>query len=143
MDNQHTRRSSLFLMELIIAILFFSLAAAICVRLFVKSHTLEKDSINLNHAVNTATSVAEIFRSQNDIYSLLQEQFPDGELTETSYRFFYDKNWNLCDVSTAEYIISLHTEESNDFLLGTVDVTNHETALYQLQLKKYIAKEDF
>ena len=67
MNKQPTRRSSLFLMELIIAILFFSLAATVCVRFFVKSYTLEQESQKLNHAVNAATSVAEIFRNQEHI----------------------------------------------------------------------------
>lgn len=141
MNKHQTRRSSLFLLELIIAIFFFILAAAICVRLFVKSHILEKDSTYLNHAVNAATSVAEIFRNQEDVYPFLHEQFPYGELTADSYRFFYDKDWNLCDSSNAEFVVRLHTEESDTFLLGTVDVTNHENSLYQLQLKKYIKKE--
>ncbi len=54
-------RSSLFLMELIVAILFFSLASAVCMQLFAKAHTLSKKSINENHAVNEAVSLAETF----------------------------------------------------------------------------------
>lgn len=141
MDRQPAKRSSLFLMELIIAILFFSLASAICVQLFVKSHSLEKESVDINHAINAAASVAEIFRSQEDAHMLLQEQFPAGELSQNSYRFFYDKNWELCDVSNRAYTVSLHTLESDGFLLGTVEVTREEEALYQLHLKKYLEKE--
>lgn len=142
MDRQPAKRSSLFLIELIIAILFFSLAATICVRIFVKSHTLEKNSIDLNHAVTAAVSVAEIFRSQEDSYIMLQQQFPDGELTENSYGFFYDKNWNLCNSSNAEYTVTLHTEESDTFLLGTVTITRRNESLYQLHLKKTLGKEE-
>ena len=143
MDRQPARRSSLFLMELIIAILFFSLAATICVRIFVKSHALEQESVDLNHAVNAATSVAEIFRSQENVYSVLQEHFPTGELAENAYHIFYDTDWNLCGASDADYIVTLHTKPSAPFLLGTVDVTHGENALYQLDLKKYMAQEEF
>lgn len=38
-------KSGLFLMELIVAFLFFSLASAICVQLFVKADTINEESI--------------------------------------------------------------------------------------------------
>ena len=57
-------------MELIIAILFFSLAAAICIQLFVKSHTISERSIALNHSILLAQNTAEIFYAT------------DGDLTE-------------------------------------------------------------
>ena len=38
--KQKSSRSALFLMELIFSILFFALASAVCVQLFVKAHLL-------------------------------------------------------------------------------------------------------
>ena len=61
MHTQPTKRSTLFLMELILAIFIFSLTSTVCIRIFVKSHTLERESINRNHAVMVSTSIAEIF----------------------------------------------------------------------------------
>ena len=43
--------SSLFLMELIIAILFFSLASTVCIQLFVKAHLLTEKSVNINQSI--------------------------------------------------------------------------------------------
>ena len=57
------KRSSLFLMELMIAILFFSLASAVCVQLFVKSHLLTREAADLNQAVSQAQSAAEVIRT--------------------------------------------------------------------------------
>lgn len=68
--NSNARKTGLFLMELILAILFFSLAAAICVQLFVKSHTISERSIALNHSILLAQNTAEIFYAT------------DGDLTE-------------------------------------------------------------
>ena len=42
MQRKPAKRSSLFLLELIIAILFFCLASAVCVRFFVRSHVMEQ-----------------------------------------------------------------------------------------------------
>ncbi len=58
MSNSNSK-ASLFLMELIMSILFFSLSAAVCVQLFVKSHALSQQSLKLNYAVIASESLAE------------------------------------------------------------------------------------
>lgn len=63
--NNNARKTGLFLMELIIAILFFSLASAICIQLFVKSHMISERSIALNHSILLAQNTAEIFYATN------------------------------------------------------------------------------
>ena len=63
--NNNARKTGLFLMELIIAILFFSLAAVICIQLFVKSHMISERSIALNHSILLAQNTAEIFYATN------------------------------------------------------------------------------
>ena len=52
---------SLFLMELIIAILFFALASAVCIQLFVKSHLLGNTTIRENHALLMCQNLSEIY----------------------------------------------------------------------------------
>ena len=141
MNKQPTRRSSLFLMELIIAILFFSLAATVCVRFFVKSYTLEQESQKSNHAVNAATSVAEIFRNQEQPFSLLAEEYPYGEQAENAYYIYYDINWSLCTSSNAVYSVLLQTAETDTFLIGDITVTDNDNTIYHLTIKKYIEKE--
>ena len=141
MNQQPTRRSSLFLMELIIAILFFSLAATVCVRFFVKSYTLEQESQKLNHAVNAATSIAEIFRNQEQPFSLLAEEYPYGEQAENAYYIYYDINWSLCTSSNAVYTVLLQTAENDTFIIGDITVTDNDNTIYHLTIKKYIEKE--
>ena len=46
------RTSSLFLLELIFSILFFSVASAICIQIFVRAHTLSRDARALHTAVS-------------------------------------------------------------------------------------------
>lgn len=75
------RASSLFLMELILAILFFSIASAVCVQFFVKSHLLSRDADALNHAVNECSNIAEILNTTDSIsegVSLLKQLYPDA-----------------------------------------------------------------
>lgn len=80
---KRSSKSSLFLMELIMSILFFSLAAAVCVQLFVTSHTLSKSSVELNHAVVECESLAEYLQGTN------------GSLGKSeSITMFFDKDFN-------------------------------------------------
>ena len=45
MKGTPAKRSSLFLLELIIAILFFSLTSAVCVQIFVRAHLISRQKI--------------------------------------------------------------------------------------------------
>ena len=48
---------------MIIAILFFSLASAVCIQLFARSHLLSTQTVNQNHAVIQAQNLAESYLS--------------------------------------------------------------------------------
>ena len=90
---QPSRRSSLFLLELMIAILLFILSAAICIQVFVKAHTIEVKSTSLNEAVLASESVAEIFRSEEDFEMLLSDTLQADKLADDRFQIYYDKNW--------------------------------------------------
>ena len=79
--RSRARSSSLFLMELILAILFFSVASAVCVQIFVTSHMLSNDSRALNHGVNECANLAEIIDTADgieDCLLLLKKTYPGG-----------------------------------------------------------------
>lgn len=82
-------RSGLFLIELMICILFFSITAGICIQFFVKSHNMSQDAKNLYQAQQEAASMAEIL--EKDIDSL------------DNISVYYDKDWNQCDKEEKMY----------------------------------------
>ena len=139
MKARQTKHSSLFLMELLIAILFFILASAICVNFFVQSHLLEQDSINLNHATNAATSAAEIFLSEES--PSFEKFFCDGNNVKNGYLYFYDENWELCDSSQAKYTVFLQWREDDTIRTCHINVSSAEESLYALTVKKHVTKE--
>ena len=63
MERIKPTRSGLFAIELLIAVGVFSLCAAICVGLFVRSEVMSQDSADLNRAVTEARSAAECFKA--------------------------------------------------------------------------------
>ena len=50
-----------FLLELMIAILFFCLASAVCVQIFVKAHTTSRETQELNTALEKVSGYTELF----------------------------------------------------------------------------------
>ncbi len=144
MQRKPAKRSSLFLLELIIAILFFCLASAVCVRFFVKSHIMEQETTVLNYATDQAVSVAEILRSNQDIPTCLKELFPNitsGQ--EGEYTVYFDHNWKSCGKSDADYFLSLSYSEEDDLLVGNISVfaLDKKDAVYTLEIEKYLQKE--
>lgn len=134
-------RSSLFLMELIIAILFFSLASAVCIRLFVKSHLVSESTVNQNHAITHAQNMAEVWLSVDGSPVLLSDFFPAASVshvprgthsnstcdTENAcYELLFDADWNPCDTipSDGDYFSALLCTgcREDGMLLAHVDV---------------------
>ena len=60
MNQYRHSKSSLFLMEIILNILFFSILATFCVQIFFKGYQLSKSTEKLHQAVTACTSIAEI-----------------------------------------------------------------------------------
>jgi hypothetical protein len=87
------RRSSIFLMEIILAILFFSLVSAVCLQVFVRAHTLSRDSSRLNLSVAMTGSFAQLVQGADDTsdaMELIQEEYPDAQIEDDSVSLLYE-----------------------------------------------------
>ena len=91
-------KSTLFLMELIIAILFFAVTSAVCAQIFAKSHILSTKTTRLNHAVAQAESAAESFKAVNGAMDDIAVLFPGSVLDGNTLTIYYDAGWQLCTV---------------------------------------------
>lgn len=145
MNKKSGRHSSLFLLELIAAIFFFCLASAVCVRFFVKSHTLSQETKNLDMAVNQTSTFAELFRSGDDLFTLLDKQYPDGILSEdnTVFTLYYDKDWTPCPKKNASFSLNIKQITKANICTGNFVVTDLEgkKEIYALETEKYSGGE--
>ena len=73
MKGTPAKRSSLFLLELIIAILFFSLTSAVCVQIFVRAHLISRQTQELNTALEKVSGFSEVFLAGDSFSALLPE----------------------------------------------------------------------
>jgi hypothetical protein len=127
MNSNPSRRSSLFLLELMIAIMFFCLCSAVCVRLFVQSHIISRDTQNLNMAMNETTNLAELFRGEDDFFDAFAAAYPEGELDTAggSFTIYYDADWTVCKKADAVYAVTAAVTADDNGLSGnTGDVGN-------------------
>lgn len=156
------KRSSLFLVEITIAILFFAMASSVCLQLFAVSALKADEATDLNAAVLEASSAAECYRcTEGDLKqtaSLLLHDTNLGEKTaldanrsvqtDTSISVYYDDTWNIAQKADASFLMRIQqvSEESG---LSTAKITVYrlssyashndsvEELIYQLTIKAY------
>lgn len=130
--NMKHSKSSLFLMELIIAILFFSLASAVCIQMFAKAHLLSAQTVNQNNAVIQAQNLAEVFLSNDGDITQVASFFDNSsfDADSNSVTLFFDEAWNPGNEVSCFYSASLTCtrEEQKKLLIGSILVRKHSMA---------------
>lgn len=142
MKNDNTHKSSLFLMELIIAIAFFTIASAVCLQLFVKSHLLGNKTRELNAAVNLAVSAAESFRQCGGSEDELLALFPESvQTTESSLKTYYNDTFQTCKKEDATYTMTILLSEDKGFASAKILIKDIEASesIYEVTVQTHLA----
>lgn len=118
---------SLFLMELIVVIFFFSLSAAVCVRLFSAAHILSEDARNMTNAAMWSQNLCEVFMGQKGDVHEISQLYPNAFVSEAesleendieSVILFFDNDWEMVDseLSGASYeaILEVELKKANE-----------------------------
>jgi hypothetical protein len=125
-------KTAIFLFELMVVILVFSLAAAVCANIFSKAYGFSTESKALTMAVLKSESIAEEFKAGLT---------PDGDL-------YFDKDWKqVAGADTAAYVIS--SDVTADGYMNVMDISVRKTGpgadaspasgeVYGLQVKSYV-----
>jgi len=97
MKNRGSSSSGMFLIELLLAILIFAIASAICLQVFVTAHQTAEGSSRLNRAVVAAQGGAECFKAAGgdmaETSKLLgQSAVTGGDSGDTLVQYF-DSSW--------------------------------------------------
>lgn len=110
----------MFLMELIFAILIFSIASAISVSAFAKAHSLSSQASLQNASVTLVSSAADLVRSSSsreDAEDLLAKSYSRAEQTSGTWSVFYDQDLQECKKSDAAYCLTIRLSGPEDGLL--------------------------
>lgn len=140
-------KSSLVLMELIIVILFFSLASTVCIQLFAKSHLLSSRTVNENHAVIHAQNLAECFLATEGDVAQIKTLFEThvSDTPENTVLLLFDGNWKECSENDACYSACLVTNpEAEGLLSAEITISAYpsgsEDSIYTLTVLHHIPK---
>lgn len=145
--QRHNNISSLFLLELILAVLFFSVASALCIQIFTKAHLMSQDARDLNFAVNEVSSMAEQISagtlhsdtaaSSDDTASDPSTQMSDGTLQDAAA--YYDSSYASCEKADAVYVLTVHYEPEDTLLKAhiSMDTIADNRNIYTLDVTKH------
>ncbi len=107
-------KSILVLIEHIVMLLVFALAAAVCLRMFALSGRLSRTYEATDRAVLAAQNAAELIK-QNGIkgFAELTGAKADGE---KSWTVFYDENWEKTAEESGKYVLKVIGAETTEYL---------------------------
>ena len=162
--QRHNNTSSLFLLELILAVLFFSVASALCIQIFTKAHLMSQDARDLNFAVNEVSSMAEQISagtlhpataassddtaassgdtaaSSDDTASDPSTQISnDAWQDDTAY---YDSSYASCEKADAVYVLTVHYEPEDTLLKAhiSMDTIADNRNIYTLDVTNHLQR---
>lgn len=110
-------KTSLFLMEFIVGILFFSIALALCVQLFVKAKTINEESVQKSKAQLIAGYIIENYKA-------------DQSLENSMY---FDEQGLVCTKDNYYYLA--HLKKQDDLL--QISITYQDQEIYTTEYYHY------
>jgi Tfp pilus assembly protein PilE len=121
-------KTAIFLFELMVVILIFSIAAAVCTNIFSKAYGFSTESKALTMAVLKAESIAEEFKVGKT---------PDGDL-------LFDSDWKpATDEAAAAYVVSSDVTKEGEMNVMDISVQKMNRGgastedVYELRVKSY------
>ena len=134
--SQHNSSTSLFLMEMILALLFLSLCSAACIQIFAAARKNRIQAEQWNQIQALTTSVGETLEGSNGSPKQLLALLPDGTQTDNSLIWYYDHSWQNCSRDEADYEMVFVLSTTSSEKSGELSFRNipENTLLYQITL---------
>ena len=126
MERIKPTRAGLFAIELLIAVGVFSLCAAICVGLFVRSEIMSRDSTDLNRAVAEARSAAECFKAAGGDMDKTAE-LTGGQVIGNTVCISYGQNWEKLGAGgESAFDIALTFQPEDGYTAASLSVQRYD-----------------
>lgn len=146
MNRSSNSHSSLFLMEMMVAIMLFSLASAVCLRMFATCRQIGEDTRDLNMAVYQAGNAAELLRNSlkssdgegTAFPGCLLAEYPQAAAAGSEVFVYYDADWKLCQKRNGAHCMEIVQAQEEGLTLYDIQVRNldgGEKDVYSLALK--------
>lgn len=137
MKQYRHSKSSLFLLELMLNLLFFAVLVTICLQLFLKAHNLSKDTTLLHRAVTACNSIAEVYQSNLGVEDMLLTIFPEALNLNDTILIYFDSNFTACSEFESTYRAILSKNEGSDTVNIRFLRREGTTIIYELTFSSY------
>ena len=135
-------RSGLFMIELLIAVGVFTLCAAVCVGLFVRSEVMSRESADLTRAVAEARNVAECWKATGGDFMRTAELCGPGVYRGEQIVISFDRDWNRREPSYLDsmdsqdpgFSFDLRTEPRDGYTIATLTAYDGGAKLFSWEL---------
>ena len=115
-------KSHLALMEQLIMLMVFAIAAALCLQIFALSGRISKNIETRDRAIIAVQNAAESIKISNGDFGKCAS-FYGGTASEDSWNIYYDANWEIASSDSAVYCITANISDNDTAYLGTADVS--------------------
>ena len=133
---QHNSGNSLFLMEMILALLFLSLSCAACIQVFAAARSNRLRAQQLNQIQALTTSMGEALEGTDGSNGQILSLLPNGSRKSADLVWYYDATWQNCEDSESAYEMVFIPATSSQEKSGSLTfyrTTDHKE-LYQINL---------
>ena len=132
-------KSSMFLLEILINILLFSVLCVCSLQFFIKSYQLTERTTSLHHAVSACNNIASIYKASNGSLDAISATYPDA-IEEGGLLYIYlDKDYQECDSQDVAYYITISKQVSTVPSICITFYKNGEEATYTMDVYHYQA----
>ncbi len=133
-------KARLFLIELVIIILFFAFAGAVCASIFVEAHLTSERSADISAAAIKAQLAAECVKETKGGVKELQALL-GGQPGESGFIVYYDGDWNAADQDEMRYCLRVDMTQKEGLLYADISVFKGDETLYAIQTGEYLENE--
>lgn len=134
MKTGNRSKSSLFLMEMIVVILFFAITSAICIGLFTKAHQTAQDSVELTHAVLLSETAAETFKAAAGQLPPTAAALGGKIESDNVCIIGYDRDWQVTDQQPS-YTMTITVSAAEGIATAEILTQKKGAEIYQLTTK--------
>lgn len=132
-------KSRYFLVELIVNCLFFAMAAAICLNVFVRGHVESQKNEALSMAVIKAQNAAESVKASEGSMARM-ERLLDAAQEDGVFVLYYDGDWQRTyEEGQSEYVLQVAAKTDGQAMLhAEILVSDDAGTIYTLSVARYI-----
>lgn len=123
------------LIELVVAVLLFSLAAAACVKIFVSAKLISDDGARLSGAITVAQSSAECFKAYGGNVDEVSNML-GGTSNSNGFEISYDRNWKQTD-RNGKYILCAEVTTEGFLRLCKITVKSGDDDIYSISVASH------